>query len=104
VRRGRRGRCRPAAGASDIIRADTTRRDGRVAEGGGLLNRCRVKSSTGGSNPPLSASESFSVIFSNLKSHDSPYLAGERRILVTTENRVRGGSYLLSRPFLCHQE
>ena len=32
-----------------------TRRDGRVAEGGGLLNRCRVKSSTGGSNPPLSA-------------------------------------------------
>ena len=31
------------------------RRDGRVAEGGGLLNRCRVKSSTGGSNPPLSA-------------------------------------------------
>ena len=33
-----------------------TRRDGRVAEGGGLLNRCRVKSSTGGSNPPLSAS------------------------------------------------
>ena len=35
-----------------------TRRDGRVAEGGGLLNRCRVKSSTGGSNPPLSAIES----------------------------------------------
>ena len=27
-----------------------------MAEGGGLLNRCRVKSSTGGSNPPLSAS------------------------------------------------
>jgi hypothetical protein len=26
-----------------------------VAEGGGLLNRCRVKSPTGGSNPPLSA-------------------------------------------------
>ena len=25
-----------------------------MAEGGGLLNRCRVKSSTGGSNPPLS--------------------------------------------------
>ena len=33
-----------------------TRRDGRVAEGGGLLNRYRVKSSIGGSNPPLSAS------------------------------------------------
>ena len=32
------------------------RRGGRVAEGGGLLNRYRVKSSTGGSNPPLSAS------------------------------------------------
>jgi hypothetical protein len=32
------------------------RRGGRVAEGGGLLNRYRVKSSIGGSNPPLSAS------------------------------------------------
>src|SRR5437764_2662204 len=31
------------------------RRVGRVAEGGGLLNRYRVKSSIGGSNPPLSA-------------------------------------------------
>jgi hypothetical protein len=31
------------------------RRGGRVAEGGGLLNRCTVKSCTGGSNPPLSA-------------------------------------------------
>jgi hypothetical protein len=29
-----------------------------VAEGGGLLNRYRVKSSIGGSNPPLSASKS----------------------------------------------
>jgi hypothetical protein len=29
--------------------------------GGGLLNRCRVKSSTGGSNPPLSAIESASM-------------------------------------------
>ena len=26
-----------------------------MAEGGGLLNRCTVKSCTGGSNPPLSA-------------------------------------------------
>src|ERR1700744_6501383 len=34
---------------------EKTRRDGRVAEGGGLLNRYRVKSSIGGSNPPLSA-------------------------------------------------
>src|SRR5512140_2844258 len=35
------------------------RRGGRVAEGGGLLNRCTVKSCTGGSNPPLSASSLF---------------------------------------------
>jgi hypothetical protein len=38
-----------------------------VAEGGGLLNRCRVKSSTGGSNPPLSASKSAVVYFAHLK-------------------------------------
>ena len=30
-------------------------RDGRVAEGGGLLNRYTAKSRIGGSNPPLSA-------------------------------------------------
>src|SRR5438874_6861301 len=35
-----------------------SRRDGRVAEGGGLLNRYTVKSRIGGSNPPLSASSS----------------------------------------------
>ena len=34
------------------------RRDGRVAEGGGLLNRYRVKSSIEGSNPSLSAIQS----------------------------------------------
>ena len=33
----------------------TPRRDGREAEGGGLLNRYRVKSSIEGSNPSLSA-------------------------------------------------
>src|ERR1035438_5378264 len=33
----------------------TRRRGGRVAEGGGLLNRYTVKSCIGGSNPPLSA-------------------------------------------------
>ena len=38
-----------------------TRRDGRVAEGGGLLNRYRVKSSIGGSNPPLSAIRSVNL-------------------------------------------
>src|SRR5215472_2621091 len=32
-----------------------SRRGGRVAEGGGLLNRYTVKSCIGGSNPPLSA-------------------------------------------------
>ena len=30
-------------------------RDGRVAEGAGLLNRYTAKSRIGGSNPPLSA-------------------------------------------------
>jgi hypothetical protein len=45
---------RPPMPSSGIIRSET-RRDGRVAEGGGLLNRYRVKSSIGGSNPPLSA-------------------------------------------------
>ena len=35
--------------------AFTSRRGGRVAEGGGLLNRYTVKSCIGGSNPPLSA-------------------------------------------------
>ena len=38
------------------------RRDGRVAEGGGLLNRYRVKSSIGGSNPPLSAIDSSGLL------------------------------------------
>ena len=39
-----------------------------MAEGGGLLNRYRVKSSIGGSNPPLSAMYSFvfSILYSNL--------------------------------------
>ena len=40
---------------SDIMKFPARRRGGRVAEGGGLLNRYRVKSSIGGSNPPLSA-------------------------------------------------
>ena len=33
----------------------------REAEGGGLLNRCRDKIPTGGSNPPLSAIALFSM-------------------------------------------
>jgi hypothetical protein len=36
-----------------------SRRGGRVAEGGGLLNRYTVKSCIGGSNPPLSANKSL---------------------------------------------
>jgi hypothetical protein len=39
--------------------SSTRRRGGRVAEGGGLLNRYTVKSCIGGSNPPLSASKSL---------------------------------------------
>ncbi len=38
------------------VRGRNGGRDGRVAEGGGLLNRYTVKSRIGGSNPPLSAS------------------------------------------------
>jgi hypothetical protein len=37
-------------------------RDGRVAEGDGLLNRYTVKSRIGGSNPPLSASFSCNLL------------------------------------------
>ena len=37
-----------------------------MAEGGGLLNRCTVKSRTGGSNPPLSAILSGSNLFNYL--------------------------------------
>jgi hypothetical protein len=40
---------------SEITPKFTGGRDGRVAEGGGLLNRYTVKSRIGGSNPPLSA-------------------------------------------------
>src|ERR1700743_1827575 len=47
-----------AGGAESPARA-ISRRDGRVAERGGLLNRYRVKSSIGGSNPPLSASKTL---------------------------------------------
>src|SRR5580658_11256253 len=51
--RGGRVECGGRMESSGIIWEG--RRDGRVAEGGGLLNRCTVKSCTGGSNPPLSA-------------------------------------------------
>ena len=43
------------------------RRDGREAEGGGLLNRYRVKSSIEGSNPSLSASLIIVINFYSLR-------------------------------------
>ncbi len=46
----------------------TRRRGGRVAEGGGLLNRYTVKSCIGGSNPPLSAS---TFVLNNLTGCDT---------------------------------
>jgi hypothetical protein len=51
-----------------------SRRDGRVAEGGGLLNRCTVKSCTGGSNPPLSATQ-FAVYFIRLTFPKDPEIS-----------------------------
>src|SRR6202042_2918886 len=57
-------------------------RDGRVAEGDGLLNRYTVKSRIGGSNPPLSASSNFSrlgtssvkpVLLSSVKTQSSVF-------------------------------
>ncbi len=75
--------------ALPIYSESDSRRDGRVAEGGGLLNRYRVKSSIGGSNPPLSASESFSPNFGTFFGPKSPHLAAKSRILLNSENRFR---------------
>ena len=50
------------------LRTRPSRRGGRVAEGGGLLNRYTVKSCIGGSNPPLSAS--IFILF-NLTCYDT---------------------------------
>jgi hypothetical protein len=47
-----------------------------VAEGGGLLNRYRVKSSIGGSNPPLSASKSLALAYIKEKLRISPVFSG----------------------------
>ncbi len=47
--------CSPLCSATGYNHNQPRRRVGRVAEGGGLLNRYRTKSSIGGSNPPLSA-------------------------------------------------
>ena len=64
-----------ARAAVPVYSTADSRRDGRVAEGGGLLNRYRVKSSIGGSNPPLSATESFSRQFWNFSASKPPHLA-----------------------------
>jgi hypothetical protein len=81
-------------------------RDGRVAEGAGLLNRYTAKSRIGGSNPPLSATSVFVtdsdkerlfVIFINVSSANSCFdelhtddrrrneLTARDKILVNTE-------------------
>src|SRR5205807_8545700 len=46
---------KPAKSGRDPNLISISRRGGRVAEGGGLLTRCTVKSCTQGSNPCLSA-------------------------------------------------
>ena len=94
---------RPKRETSYIL-AEDSRRDGRVAEGGGLLNRCRVKSSTGGSNPPLSASESFSFIISNLCRIFGRIFGAKSLILRHSENRERGSQASDLSLFLCWRE
>ncbi len=77
------------------------RRGGREAEGGGLLNRCRAKSPTGGSNPPLSArfkkfcnfpnKTKKSMMESGLCYHACYHLAKEGRLFfLTTEYYLEG--------------
>ena len=65
------------------------RRVGRVAEGGGLLNRCRTKSSTGGSNPPLSASKTNYFRMCNLAANNKPGLAAKSGFRLSPENLCR---------------
>src|ERR1019366_5684900 len=64
-------------------------RVGRVAEGGGLLNRCRTKSSTGGSNPPLSASKTKYFRMCNLVAKNKPDLAAKSGFRLSPENLCR---------------
>src|SRR6266705_2169218 len=75
-------------------------RDGRVAEGGGLLNRYTVKSRIGGSNPPLSASFAKPLIlqrFVHVLALSKPLqiaqpnaLGGEARPAIAARRRKRG--------------
>ena len=66
------------------------RRVGRVAEGGGLLNRCRTKSSTGGSNPPLSASKTNYLRMCSLLANKRPDLAAKSGFRLSPENLCKG--------------
>ena len=50
-----RSRSRQGVEVCHVRYTEWARRDGREAEGGGLLNRYRAKSSIEGSNPSLSA-------------------------------------------------
>ena len=55
-------------------------RDGRVAEGDGLLNRYTAKSRIGGSNPPLSATLILLGFFQNKWSVATP--SGNKSTLI----------------------
>ena len=70
-----------------------------MAEGGGLLNRYRVKSSIGGSNPPLSASKFvFKHRSHQLRSHEAEplirksFFDSSPRALSWKIGRIRGFS------------
>ncbi len=60
------------------------RRDGREAEGGGLLNRYRAKSSIEGSNPSLSARQSAHPFLSTYKTSSAIH-AGTLRMRCARE-------------------
>jgi hypothetical protein len=62
------------------------RRDGREAEGGGLLNRYRAKSSIEGSNPSLSARQSTSLLSSAPNNRNAAIYAGNSTEPAISEN------------------
>jgi hypothetical protein len=66
-------------------------RVGRVAEGGGLLNRCRTKSSTGGSNPPLSAIKSKLFRCATYRIRSSPIWQPNRAFVFLRRISAGGG-------------
>jgi hypothetical protein len=65
------------------------RRDGREAEGGGLLNRYRAKSSIEGSNPSLSARQSAPPIHSAQNNPNAAVYAANLLVLATPKNLGR---------------